>query len=97
MESVALDTKKALCIMQLTEELPVLRVRIGLSQEDVANRIGVTRQTYNAIESKRRPMTWNTCVSLMTLFNSHEKTRKMMQSSSWCCEILDEIMCDAGR
>ena len=93
MESVAIDTKKALCIMQLTKDLPVLRARIRLSQEEVANRIGVTRQTYNAIESQRRPMTWNTCVSLVTLFSSHEETKRMMRSNNYCYEVMEEIMC----
>ena len=80
MESVALEAKKTLCILQLTKDLPVLRARLALSQEEVATRIGISRQTYNAIESGRRPMTWNTCVSLLTLYASHEKTRKMRRN-----------------
>lgn len=92
MESVALDVKKTLCIIQLTNDLPVLRACLGLSQEEVASRIGISRQTYNSIEAQRRPMTWNTCVSLITLFARHEKSRKLMESSNHCCEILNEIM-----
>ena len=92
MENVALDAKKTLCIVQLTDDLPVLRACLGLSQEEVASRIGISRQTYNSIEAQRRPMTWNTCVSLITLFARHEKSRKHMESSSHCCEILNEIM-----
>ncbi|MBQ9082407.1 MAG: helix-turn-helix domain-containing protein [Clostridia bacterium] len=93
MKSLALDIKKTLCIQQLTEELPVLRARLGLSQEEVAERIGMTRQSYNAIESGRRPMLWSTCISLVTLFACHRKTRAMMEASSYCVEILNEVMC----
>lgn len=92
MEHVALDVKKSLCVLQLTENLPVLRACLGLSQEEVANRIGISRQTYNSIEAQRRPMSWNTCVSLITLFARHEKSRRLMESNSHCCEILNEIM-----
>lgn len=37
----------------LTDELPVLRAKIGISQGDISNIIGISRQTYNAIETKR--------------------------------------------
>lgn len=69
------DAKKTLCMIQLINELPVLRARLDISQEEVADRIGVSRQTYNAIEGKRRDMTWNTCIALTTLFASNEKNK----------------------
>lgn len=37
----------------LTEELPVLRAKIGLSQEDLSEIIGISRQTYSSIETKK--------------------------------------------
>lgn len=36
----------------LTEELPVFHAKIGLSQDDLGDIIGVSRQTYSAIETK---------------------------------------------
>lgn len=91
-DPIILDAKKTLCMVQLANELPVLRARLNLSQEDVAERIGVSRQTYNMIETKRRDMTWNTCVSLVTLFASNEKTRKLMETNSNLIELLNDIM-----
>ena len=91
-DPIILDAKKTLCMVQLANELPVLRARLDLSQEDVAERIGVSRQTYNMIETKRRDMTWNTCVSLVTLFASNEKTRKLMGINSNLLELLNDIM-----
>lgn len=43
-------------IITLTTELPVLRSRLGISQEKMASSIGVTRQTYSAIETKTKKM-----------------------------------------
>ena len=37
----------------LTDELPVLRAKIGISQGDISNIIDISRQTYNAIETKK--------------------------------------------
>jgi len=91
-DPIIMDAKKTLCMVQLVNELPVLRARLNLSQEDVADRIGVSRQTYNSIESKRRSMTWNTCISLVTLFASNEKSRKMMEANSSLLELLNEIL-----
>lgn len=37
----------------LTDELPVLRAKIGISQDDIPSIIGISRQIYNAIETKK--------------------------------------------
>lgn len=41
-------------IMTLTAELPVMRARLGMSQEVMASAIGISRQTYSAIETKSK-------------------------------------------
>ena len=92
MDSIVSDAKKALCIVQLSNDLPMLRACLGLSQEEIADRIGVSRQTYNAIESGRRPMTWSTCISLVMLFSCFERTKKMMEFSNYCLEVMMEIL-----
>lgn len=92
MDPIIMDAKKTLCSIQLVNELPVLRVRLDLSQEEVADRIGISRQTYNSIESKRRSVTWTTCIALITFFASSEKTKKMMENGSVLLELLPEIL-----
>ena len=64
----------------LTEELPVLRAKIGLSQDDLCQIIGISRQTYSAIETKKRRMTWNTYLSLIFVFENNEKTQKLLEA-----------------
>lgn len=46
-----LDVDKDHLISILTEELPVLRAKIGLSQDKLSNIVGISRQTYSAIET----------------------------------------------
>lgn len=62
----------------LTDELRVLRAKAGISQQDLAGKIGVSRQTYGVIESKRQKMTWNTFLSLLFLFEKTEGTSKIV-------------------
>ena len=55
-----INTEKKLEIMELVrEELPVLRAKAKVSQEDIAERIGISRQTYSSIETGKRTMTYN--------------------------------------
>lgn len=91
METLVMDIKKELCSIQLVNDLPVLRARIGISQEELALRIGVSRQTYNAYEAKKRPLPWSVCIALVTFFASNEKTREMLKKNTYTLELLDEI------
>ena len=64
MESVSkwllTDAEKDSFIATLTPHLAVLRTQADVSQEEIANLIGISRQTYSAIERKVRKMSWNT-------------------------------------
>jgi DNA-binding XRE family transcriptional regulator len=62
----------------MTDNLPMLRKRVGLTQEELAQKIGVSRGTIAAIENKKREMTWNTFLSLMLLFIKNENTNKLL-------------------
>lgn len=64
----------------LTEELPVLRAKIGLSQNDLSSIIGISRQTYSSIETKKRRMSWNTYLSLVLVFENNEKTKNLLEA-----------------
>ncbi len=70
---------KAVSIHLLQSNLASLRARIGISQEEIANVIGVTRQTYYAMESGKREMMWGTFMSLLFFFNSIDSTAEMMR------------------
>ena len=67
-------------INALKENLPVLRVKAGISQADLCNIIGVSRQTYSAIENGRKKMMWPTYLTLIYFFDSLSETREMLRS-----------------
>lgn len=48
------DIEQDISIDLLVEELPTLRAKIGLSQSEVGEIIGVSRQTYSDIETKKK-------------------------------------------
>lgn len=74
------DIDKQQLIDILTDELPVLRAKIGLSQDDLSQIIGISRQTYSSIETKKRRMSWNTYLSLIFVFENNAKTKKLLEA-----------------
>ena len=76
------DAEKDEFIASLTPNLPALRTHAEISQEELANLIGISRQTYSAIERKIRKMSWNTYLSLVLFFDHNQKTHKMLRKLS---------------
>lgn len=76
----------------LTSELPVLRAKIGLSQDDVSGIVGISRQTYSAIETKKRRMTWATFISLVLFFERNETTRPLINGMGAFPDDLRELL-----
>ena len=79
-------------IKQLVNELPVLRARIGVSQDELCEIISVSKQTYSAIETGKRQMSWNTFLSLMLVFGCNEKTAPMIDEMKIISPKLSEVI-----
>ena len=62
----------------MVKNLLVLRTKLRLKQIEVANMIGVTRQTYMAIETGKRPLPWSTFLALVLIFSKNKETNMMM-------------------
>ncbi len=67
-------------VAKLTNELPVLRARIGVSQKELAEKIGLSRQTLNYIETGKKEMPWVTFLALIAIFQNNEETKKMLSN-----------------
>ena len=67
-------------INALTAELTSLRAKAGISQSEIASLIGVSRQTYSAIECGKRNMSWNTYLSLILFFDYNNETHQMIRT-----------------
>ena len=62
-------------ILLLTDELPILRARLRISQDELARCIGISRQTYSLIENKKQKMTWVTFMAFIAFFQNNAKTK----------------------
>lgn len=76
------DEEKDQFIATLTPNLTVLRTKAEISQEELSNLIGISRQTYSSIERKVRRMAWSTYLSLVLFYDHNQKTHKMIRQLS---------------
>lgn len=67
-------------VQLMVENLPTLRARLGLSQAELANLLGVTRQTLSAVESGARELTWGNFISLLYVFTQNEETIPLLET-----------------
>ena len=75
------EQERNLYINRLLDELPVLRTMLGISQDELANLLGISRQTYSSMETKRRKMSWPLFLSLILIFDNSEQTHEHLRQS----------------
>ena len=83
---------KEVLIERMTENLPVLRKKLKLSQDALAQIIGSSRYTVMLLETKKRKMTWNTFLSLVLLFDKNEDTAVLLRALDIYTDELDSII-----
>lgn len=71
--------KKQEYIDRLLPHLAALRARAGLSQDELAGLVGVSRQTYCLTESGARSLSWNTYLSIVMFFDYNCKTHDLLR------------------
>lgn len=64
----------------LRNELPVLRTKAKVSQEEIASKIGVSRQTFSSFETGKREMPWTVFLALIAFFQNNDNTRQMLEN-----------------
>ena len=80
---------RELLIERMVENLPVLRRKLKLSQETLAQIIGSSRYTVMLIETKKRKLTGNTFLSLVLLFDKNEDTAVLLRALGIYTDELD--------
>lgn len=69
---------KDTCIAILQDNLAPLRAKASITQEELANVIGCSRQTYYAFETCQRAMPWSNFLLLCFFYHELKSTREML-------------------
>ena len=67
-------------IGKMTDNLPVLRRKLGLNQDELGQLVGVSRSTLATIETHKHAMSWNLFLSLVLIFSKNKETEKLMNA-----------------
>ena len=70
--------KRELLKKNMAKALPVLRARLNMTQAELANRVGITRQTLIKFESEQTPISWMSFLAFYTFFNSKPETEVLL-------------------
>lgn len=74
------DKKKDEYINKLLPQLATLRARVGVSQDELAGLVGISRQTYCLTESGSRSISWNTFLSIIMFYDYNSRTHDLIRS-----------------
>ena len=80
-------------ISKLVGELLALRLKLGVSQGEIANMIGISRQTYSSLETRKRKMTWSIFLSLLLVFDYNEQTHDLIHKEG----LFPKVLSDRGN
>ena len=65
-------------IKKLVDNLPTLRAKMNISQSELADTIGMGRQTLIAIENKKGKMRWDTFLALVLIFSKDQHASNLI-------------------
>lgn len=67
MPEFVISAERQQLIGNLVERLPIIRKKIRLSQDDLGNMVGKSRQKISDIERRSAPMGWDTYLAMCTM------------------------------
>lgn len=81
-EDIALtETERREHADRMVKLLKPLRFRLGITQREVGEIIGMTMVTYGEIENNRRELTWRYFLALLFFYSNNLQTKEMIQES----------------
>lgn len=69
---------KCVCTEMMQDNLASLRAKATITQEEISNVLGCSRQTYYALETKQREMSWGIFLELCFFYHNLNETREML-------------------
>jgi len=75
----------------MAENLPTLRKRLDMNQDELAAMVGVSRSTIANIEKKHQ-LTWSMFLSLVLVFTKNKETDKLLTAMEIYTEELNDML-----
>ena len=88
--SITTEEKQELCRI-MASNLSTLREKARLKQDELADRLGLSRQTISAIENEKREMQWSTFSVLIMFFANDYEIRQIMAAMGIMSERIAKV------
>lgn len=75
---MSVDINKDDLVAKMSNNLLVLRKKLNLKQSELADKVGISRQTLLEIEKGRRIMQWNVFIALLAVFREDSGTSDLL-------------------
>lgn len=62
----------------MIKNLPVLRASVNLTQAQLAEKVGISRQTVVGIETRKRPLAWSLYLAMICVFEQYEESEILL-------------------
>ena len=83
---------REILMKNMCDNLAVFRAKLNVSQEDLADRLGITRQSVSAFESGHRKLTWSVFLALVLIFFKNKETKRLLVALEIYTRELDEFL-----
>jgi DNA-binding XRE family transcriptional regulator len=91
------EINKDKLMASMADNLLVLRKKLCLTQIELAEKVGINRQTLINIEKKKRPMSWSTFVALLSVFRANSGTSDLLDHFCIYTDELCNYLTSSGR
>lgn len=90
-----MDLKQEI-LNEFVEKLPDTRKRLHLSQTELGEKVGLSRQSISSIERRIVPLTWDTflAMALIVLINDPDSF-KSMDHPEWFLDVIESLKTDS--
>ena len=81
---------------KLADKLPTLRKELGVSQQILADKAGLSRSTITKVEGKRQILTWSTFLALFLIFKENPETAILLKAFEIDTDVVNDFLSGTG-
>lgn len=92
-----IEINKAELMDAMADKLVLLRTNLNMKQAELATKVGISRQSLSEYENKKRSMSWNVFLALLTVFREDNSTSNLLDHFEIYSAELSQYLTSVGQ